>query len=341
MTIDLLNQMKKSNTFLESVIDQEQQTWYLDHIDIYENDFFTVKKFTTHDAEEAVFINPPRAGHHSNIAQTLIKYYTENTDYTIYSCEHKPATQKTKDYGIEEIVEQVSIIKSLITECDEIHLVGLCQGGWANVMWASLNPSKVKSIIIAGTPIDYVIDGGKLQMWLSMVNDTLIKNMIDYNDGIWPGVYQLYGFKLLNPVDRFIGTYNELWDYVEKNDEKNIKKWVRNNSWYEHVIDLPGKMIQEVCTDLFRKNKLIKKELELFGQIVDISNITCPIVTITGDDDDITLERQCRALADYVSTEDEYKKHYSIPDCGHIAIYLKSSAIEKWGEAINFVKESI
>lgn len=334
-----VNYMQAVSLFWESLNKREEQTWYLKHEDIFENNFFIIKKFTTREANEAIFINPPRAGHHSNIAQSVIKYYIEHTNYAVYSAEHKAATQETKNYGIEEIVQEVDIAFNCITESDTIHLAGLCQGGWANVMWASLNPQKTKSIVIAGTPINFTIDGGKCNSSLSFVNNAYIMNIINYHNGIWPGKKQLCGFKMLNPVDRYLTTKVELWNYITNEDEKNIKKWVRNNSWYEHTLDLPGKMIMEVTNKLFRENQLIDKKLELSGNIIDLSKITCPVVAITGDDDDITLERQCSAILDYVSSKD--KIHFSIPECGHIAIFLKNTALEQWGKAIDFIKNSI
>ena len=340
----MLNYTDTSKIYWEARKQREEQTWTLPHIDIYEDEFMIVKKFTSHKAKEALFINPPRAGHHSNIAQLVIKYCTENTNYAIYAVEHKAATQKTKNYGIEKIVNSINTVYDLImldmaTEYEKIHLYGLCQGGWANVIWAASNPDKVKSIIIAGTPIDFIIDGGKCQSWLSFVSNNYIKNIIKRHDGIWPGKYQLDGFKMLNPVDRYISTYMDLWNFIAEEDEKAIKKWIRNNSWYEHVLDLPGKMIIEVVDRLFRKNYLIKKKLKINGQIVDLSNITCPVVAITGDDDDITLERQCTEIFKYVSSK--HTKHFAIPHCGHIAIFLKKEALEKWVEGIDFIKKSL
>lgn len=342
--IDYLKEMKKINIYWEAIKTKKEQVWSLPHTDIFEDDFTIVKKFTNHEAKEAVFVNPPRAGHHSNIAEVVIKYIIDNTEYAVYSVEHKAATQKTKNYGIEKVVNVVNIVYDCImldmgVDKKKIHLYGLCQGGWANVMWAALNPEKVKSIIIAGTPIDFVIDGGKCQNWLSFVNNQYIKNVIKAHDGLWPGSHQLTGFKMLNPIDRYFGTYNNLWKLVMNEDEKGIEKWIRNNSWYEHVLDLPGKMIFEVCERLFRKNKLVKGELKLFKKVVDLSKITCPVVCITGDDDDITLTRQCSEFLNYVSSE--HKKHYTIPDCGHIAIFLKKSALEKWGKGIKFIEKSL
>lgn len=333
--IDFNNQI---NLFWNAYNTIEPQIWNIKHKNLYEDDFIVVKSFQNSSSGQTRIINPPMAGHHSNIAQTVIKYYVDNTDDGIISIEWKPATETTKNYGIEEIINKVDLaIKIAIGKTKSIHLAGLCQGGWALVMWACLNPERAKSIIIAGTPIDYIIDGGKCQNWLSIVDNNYIKRVINNHDGIWPGKNQLLGFKMLNPMDRFFGTYNDLAKLVQKNDINGIKKWIRNNSWYEHVQDLPGNFILEVCDWLFRKNKLIKKELYLNDTLIDLSKLKCPVVCITGDEDDITLTRQCSEILKYISTPKKNTIHYSIPKCGHIAIFLIKPALEKWNLATKFI----
>jgi len=333
------------NKFWSSILKHEEQSWNLEHTNCFENNFMVVKCFTNyHDNKEAILINPPMAGHHSNIAQTVIKNYVDNTDYAVYSIEWKAATQETKNYSIAEIVDSVGIAAFIVMSFEgegPIHLAGLCQGGWAEAMWASLNPNSVKSLIVAGSPIDFVIDGGKCQDWLKVANNLYIQSIIDFNCGVWPGEYQLLGFKMLNPYERFFETYYKLWKSVCNEDNNTVNKWVRNNSWYEHIQDLPGKMVMEVCNNLFRNNDLINGKLYLDGRNVDLSKITCPVVAITGDDDDITLTRQCSAILDYVSTPEEHKKHYRIQHCGHIAIFISKPALDKWRDARNFIRGAI
>lgn len=326
--------------FWDAVGKAEPQVWGLDHEDVLENEFFVVKRFRQGSNYTARFVNPPMAGHHSNIAQRAVKFYLDETEDSVYAVEWKPATRETRNYGIDEIVEHVGMAMDVIADGghDEIHMAGLCQGGWAQAMWAALNPDRVASLTIAGSPIDFKAGGGKLQMRLGFVTDAWIDWTICMNGGVWPGQAQLTGFKMLNPVDRYAGTYFDLMDAVNAGDDKAVDKWVRNNSWYEYVQDLPGRMIREVVRKLFRDNQLVKGRLEVLGETVDLSRIDCPVAAITGDDDDITLEPQCAAILDHVSSE--RKAHYAIPKTGHIGIFLKNASMEKWLEALNFVSNS-
>ena len=330
----LQKQAEQTKKFWKAIDTIEPQGWNLPHANVYEDAFMVVKCFREGDTDSARFINPPMAGHHSNVAERVVRFYLENTEDSVYAIEWKAATDETKNYGIDAIVESLDVAINYAYE-KTLHLVGLCQGGWADAIWAALNPQSLASLTIAGTPIDFVIDGGKCQMWLSMVSNSYIDRVIDRHDGLWPGKMQLTGFKMLNPVDRYVGTYTELQRHIQNDDEAAIKKWIRNNSWYETCQNLPGRMIREVIRQLFRGNELVRGDLEVWHQKVDLSRITCPVVTITGENDDITLEHQCSAIHDYVSSERQ--AHFHVPDCGHIGIFLKSESMKRWKLGLDFL----
>lgn len=323
------------NRFWEAYNDVREQTWSAPHDILYGDAFSRLLLFKAERPNgQAVLLNTPRAGHHSNIGQPLALVLAD-MGFDVYAIDHLEATQETKDFGLDEICDAVNKAWFCLNCSDYggVHLVGLCQGGWATAIWAALNPDAgYDSLTIAGTPIDFVIDGGKIQGFLSMTPDMYFENVIRHNGGLWPGEKQLMGFKALNPVDHYLGTYMDLQRAVMSGDDKAVEKWIRNNSWYETTYDLPGRMIREVIGDLFRANKLVKGELAVGGRTVDLGAITCPVVAITGDDDDITLERQCTALLEHSGAS--AKTHRRIPDCGHIAIYLKKEAMEVWREVM-------
>lgn len=330
--------------FWSSVLKTQDKTkpvWNIPHEDVLENKIFILKQFRVGTSGYARFVDPPMAGHHSNICERVIDLYLKTTSDSVYAIEYKAATQETKNYGIIEIINCIDRSINWIYENDSknIHMAGLCQGGWSNVIYAVLYPHMVISLIIAGTPIDFIIDGGKIQKGLEITTDAFIENVISTNNGVWPGEAQLLGFKMLNPYDRYIGIYVDLYIHTLFQNKKMVEKWERNEKWYEYAQDLPGKFIKEVSKMLFRENALINKKLKINKVVVDLSKIKCPIVAITGDDDDITLERQCTSIFDYVSSKDT--KHYAVAKCGHIGIFLKNESLKFWNDATKFIDKSL
>lgn len=321
-----------TNKFWSAYHDIREQKWSAPHDVVHQDLFSRVLLFQPKNPNgQAVLLNPPRAGHHSNIAEPLTVLLSE-MGYAVYVIDHLPATEKTADYGLDNVYDEVDIAYSVLTfgpGYSKVHLVGLCQGGWALAIWAAINPDAgYDSLIIAGTPIDFKVDGGIVQNLLALTSDGYIDNIINHNGGLWPGRYQLDGFKALNPADRYIGTLIELQNAVMSGDESKVEKWIRNNSWYETVHDLPGRLIRQISRQLFRENQLVAGELKVHGILVDLGNITCSVVAITGEDDHITLKRQCTALLNHISSLD--KSHHSIPECGHVGIYLKKTSLSVW-----------
>jgi poly(3-hydroxyalkanoate) synthetase len=347
---DFLNKAKESadsiNRFWEIVLNLPKPDWTSPHEDIFKNDFIIIKKFKKGSSGKVQLIIPPMAGHHSCIAQSVVNLYCEETEDSVYSIEWLPPNETTKYFGIEEVIDHLVLtIREISKEqmdslgyVTPINLAGLCQGGWAASIFNARYPELVESMIIAGTPIDFKIDGGKIQNGLTFMTSWQIDSIIKRNNEMWPGDLQLLGFKMMNPVDRFVGVYCDLKKYILNNDEKMIKKWIRNNAWYEYTQNLPGNFIRQVSSWLFKRNYLIDKQLNYKNKIVDLKNINSPVVAITGSDDDVTLERQCTSIFDYISSR--YTIHYHIDECGHIAIFLKKQALEKWKEGIKFIKEN-
>lgn len=314
--------MKAYNEAINSI---EPQTWPQEHVDVLTNDMIKLKSFTSRrNSRNAVLIYTPKAGHHSNIGFKAVQHYIDNTDYDVYAIEHLAATQETKDAGFSELVQIIDDAYKAIGR-KKLHLVGQCQGGVPCSIWAALNTKKTASLIVMGSPIDPTASGGKIQTWLSIMTDQFIENTIQANDGIWAGENQLNGFKALNPADRYFGRFADLWNMIQDNDTAGIKKWRRNYSWYETVLDLPGQMIREVIRH-FRTRDLVDGKMTVQGRRVDLSKITCPVATVTGGADDITNGDQCRNLLDHVSSE--IKIDTELDGHGHIAIFLTGTSMQ-------------
>jgi poly(3-hydroxybutyrate) depolymerase len=207
----------------------------------------------------------------------------------------------------------------------------MCQGAWVGVIHAALRPETVASFTDAAGPIDFCAGGGKLQNICQALPMSFYENMVAAGGGIQKGEFQLYGFKSMNPYERYVGDYVDLWTAVCEGDENKIQKWHRFKDWYDQPIDLPGAWYLEAVEKLFKKNLLITGELEVLGQKVNLGNITCPVFLIAGDKDDITLPEQVFAMTDYVSGPSTKKV---LEDAGHIGVFTRSNSLNYWEETI-------
>lgn len=314
-----------------------QPEWRLPSRVIYENCSFTLRLF--HEAEgPPVLIIPPNAGHHSCIAEKLIETcISVAPKASVYCMDWVPAKScnESTSETISSMTNYVALASDIISK--PVHLMGLCQGGWQATLYTALYPERVHSLVLAAAPIDFhaALDESKMQFWVNNLPMEFFAWMVQAGGGIQPGHLQLLGFKNLNPYDRYIGDYIELWQAIDDGNEKAVSRWRRNHVWYDNPQSLSGTWYLEVVDKLFKQNLLVKKKLEVCGQIVDLSKITCPVFLLIGEEDDITHQKELFALEKYVSSKKVEK--YVVPKCGHIGIFLKDEALSYWRKIVQEV----
>lgn len=311
----------------------QPQSWTMESQIVFENRSLTLRLFTSHpSAKIPILILAPNAGHHQNISEPLMtKALAVDPERPVYVVDWKEASADS-----ENRFDSIGDIVSNVGECvrrigGKVHLFTLCQGAWVGAIYTALNPETVVSYVDAAGPIDFTAGGGKLQDICKNLPMSFYEGMVASGGGIQKGEYQLLGFKALNPYDRYVGDYLELWNAVCEGSEAKIEKWRRFKSWYDQPIDLAGKWYLEAVEKLFKQNLLITGELEILGRKVNLANIKCPVHLIAGENDDITLPEQVFNAEKYVSGPVTKK---IIPGAGHIGVFVKSDSLKYWETAI-------
>jgi poly(3-hydroxybutyrate) depolymerase len=111
----------------------------------------------SHSTDVPVLVDAPYAGHNSTIAdyakgQSLVETLQTGGLAHVFVTDWKSATREMKDFDIDKYLADID--KAVGQLGDSVHLIGLCQGGWMSAMYAALFPGKVRSLVIAGGPID-------------------------------------------------------------------------------------------------------------------------------------------------------------------------------------------
>lgn len=127
-------------------------------------DTMRVRDFSTTGAKcLPVLVDAPFTGHSSTIAdyapgQSLVTTLLANGLDRVLCTGWKPATREMKDFDIDKYLAEVNVVVDDLGGA--AHPVGLCQGGWMSTMYAARFPHKVKSLVLAGAPIDTDAGGG-------------------------------------------------------------------------------------------------------------------------------------------------------------------------------------
>ncbi len=215
-----------------------------------------------------------------------------------------------------------------ISGLDKITLLGVCQGGTLSVMYASLHPEKVKNLVTLVAPVDFDTDKGLLNIW---AKSTDVDKIVDYY-GIVPGDLLNMGFLLLDPFRLTIDKYASMFERIEckpndiecqRRNEEIIKNFLRMEKW---IFDSPGQAgeaYRQFMKDCYQKNLLIKNELKLDGNRIDLKNITMPLLNVMAEADHLVPNEASIPLTHAVSSQD---KETLIFPTGHIGIFVGSKS---------------
>ena len=211
---------------------------------------------------------------------------------------------------------------------DKITLLGVCQGGTFSVMYSALHPEKVKNLVTLVAPVDFDTDKGILNLWAKGLD---VDKIVDYY-GIVPGDFLNSGFLLLDPFRLMIDKYVGMFDRIECNpqdiacnlrNEDIIKNFLRMEKWIFDSPDQAGETFRQFMKDCYQKNLLIKNEMELNGKMINLKNITMPLLNVMAQFDHLVPNDASKPLSDAVSSTD---KETLIFPTGHIGIFVGSKS---------------
>jgi polyhydroxyalkanoate synthase len=201
----------------------------------------------------------------------------------------------------------------------QINLLGICQGGTFSLCYTALHPAKIKNLITMVTPVDFQAEEGLLNMWTgctvgpkSMDVELMVEAM-----GNISGDFMNFGYLLLKPFQLSLQKYLALADIIDDRDK--VMNFMTMEKWIFDSPDQAGEAWRQFMKDFYQGNKLIKGEVELGGQRVDLSKITMPVLNLYAAEDHLVPPRSSLALEHYIATTD-YSVH-AFPT-GHIGMYV-------------------
>jgi polyhydroxyalkanoate synthase len=225
-----------------------------------------------------------------------------------------------EDYVLDYIPRAVKKVLRT-SEVDELTVFGYCMGGTISAMYAALFPEKpLKNLVLLTAPIDFTPDDiGLFGLWTSerYFNPDLLVEAF----GNVPADLIDTGNRMLKPVTNYVGSYVNLWERIMQ--DKSLDSWLAMSKWVNDGVPLPGEAFRQWIREFYQQNKLVKGEITLRGRRVDLSRITCPLLSIAGSKDHICTEPQAAAAMRAVSSAD---KEFVVLDAGHVGLLTGTGA---------------
>jgi polyhydroxyalkanoate synthase len=218
------------------------------------------------------------------------------------------------DIYLDDCVEFIRQEKKL----EKINLMGVCQGGTFSTIYAALYPGKIRNLVTMVAPIDFDTEDGLLNVWSRYMDMDL---MVDALGNI-PGDFMNLGFLMLKPFQLMMDKYIGLVEDCAENPAL-IQNFLRMEKWIFDSPDQAGEAIRKFINELYKKNKLVKGELEIGGRKVSLKNIDMPLLNIYAEQDHLVPPSSSRPLGDLVSSPDVTTRNFSV---GHIGMYVSSKS---------------
>lgn len=223
-------------------------------------------------------------------------------------------------------------------DLDKINLLGICQGGTIATCYTSLHPDKVQNLVLTVTPIDFHADKeeeredwGLLNVWARHLDIDLMIDAL----GNPPAELLNFSFMLVKPMSLNVRKYTDMVNILD--NEKALMNFLRMEKWLFEGPDHPGEAYRQFVKDFFQGNKLIKNEVVLGDSVVDLGNITMPVLNCYANQDNLVPPKSTKALAKYVGSDDYTE--LEIP-AGHIGFYVSGKAQKMLAPGIaNWLKE--
>lgn len=229
------------------------------------------------------------------------------------------------DYALDHLPAAIRELRRR-SGAEEVTLVGWCMGAAMTGIYLALTPdAPVRNWVPLTMPLD--TENSTYQTWMGRENfdtEQLVRSV-----PAMPGWAVNTANKMLKPVPNFLGTPIRLWQQVQEGTVNKVShqamaKWVDDNPPF------PAQAFSEWVTSMFKENALVKGEMEVRGQRVDLGKIRQSVLIVTASMDHIAPREGTLPLLDLLKSEDvEYLDRVG----GHIGLMAGSKAKrEIWPE---------
>jgi len=159
-------------------------------------------------------------------------------------------------------------------------LFGYCMGGTMAAMYAALHPEHLRNLVCLTAPFEFS-DTGLYGIWLE--DRHFDPERLAEGFGNIPGDLIDAGNMMLRPVVNYVGSNVTMWDRLLAG--KDMTSFLALNKWVKDGVAFPGAAFVQWITQFYQQNLLIKGEVTVKGEPVDLSRITVPLLNIAGEKD--------------------------------------------------------
>ncbi len=139
--------------------------------------------------------------------------------------------------------------------------------------------------------------------------------------GNCPAQFLQTGFLLLKPVANLIEKPLALWERLD--DDRFVDEYLTMETWLADNIPVAGETFREFVKGLYQQNLLVQNRMRIGRRLVDLKQITCPVLNLMASRDDLVPCAQSEPFNDLVGSSD--RRTIKL-DVGHIGLAMGTKA---------------
>ncbi len=217
--------------------------------------------------------------------------------------------------------------------CRAVVLVGYCLGGTMAAAYAARYPQDVAALVALTTPVDFH-DTGLLSVWSRA--RTSDPGLMAQALGNIPWYVLQASFQMLRPtlpLSKAVGLSQRVGDEAFVDSVLALETWGNDN------VALPGAYYVDLIDKLYRQNALAAGTLEVAGRRVRLADLTCPVLNVVAEQDNIVPRTSSGALTALCGSADAAEW---VAPGGHIgAIISRKASAELWPRLATWLTERL
>ncbi|HTV30449.1 MAG TPA: alpha/beta fold hydrolase, partial [Xanthobacteraceae bacterium] len=103
----------------------------------------------------------------------------------LFAADWRTASQDMRFLGIDDYLADLNVLIDHIG--GPVDVIGLCQGGWMALIYAARFPTKIRKLVLAGSPVDIAAAPSALSDLAKTTPLAAFEQLVRIGDGIVPG----------------------------------------------------------------------------------------------------------------------------------------------------------
>jgi len=282
-----------------------------------------------------LLIVAPMSGHFASLLRGTVETFLP--DHDVYITDWEDARDIPLIEGRFDLDDYIDQIREMFTFFGgDVHVFAVCQPSVpvlaaTALMEAAGDADVPRTLMLAGGPIDTrsnptavnrLAEERGTEWFARNVITTVPWPNMGCGRSVYPGFLQLTGFMTMN-LDRHLTAHKDLFYHLVEGDGDSAEKHRTFYDIYLAVMDLTSEFYLQTIDSVFVRHLLPRGLLQHRGTPVDLGKIRRPgLMTIEGENDDITGIGQCSAAQDLCrGIPDKHKEHFECPEVGHYGIF--------------------